>query len=498
MAIVLGPVLGFRGGNEAVWQVGALVVTDGGEPSRLQSQGKAVAGKQLAEHKGRTVWRFDFEVQRGEEDTPVLYEVEGKSFAFTVPAAGRTPRMAYTSCNGFSSLKLLKSIADKYALWKIMAQRHAAAPFHLLLMGGDQVYADEMWETVEPLKRWNELPADKGNKAPFSAAMAAKVRDFYFDLYCRRWSQPELRDMLASVPTLMMWDDHDIFDGWGSYPPERQTCPVFDGIFALAREHFRLFQRQEDAGSLAAAALFPERGFTVGHRLGDLALLTLDMRSERTGEQVLSRDHWNAIYAWMDGLTGKSQCRHLVVMTSIPVLYPGFDMIEQALGILPGQQEIEDDLRDHWRSRPHKEERLRLLHRLLAFSEREKTRVTLVSGDVHVAALGILESTRSRDGNANVINQLIASGIVHPGPPGLLLFALEKLFSPVEEIDRGITAEMACMPGTRRRFLGGRNWLSLCPDPPPHSDQGRLWAEWTVEGEDHPYTKVIHAVEETP
>lgn len=24
-----------------------------------------------------------------------------------------------------------------------------------------------------------------------------------------------------------MWDDHDIWDGWGSYPEPIQACPVF-------------------------------------------------------------------------------------------------------------------------------------------------------------------------------------------------------------------------------------------------------------------------------
>jgi hypothetical protein len=43
---------------------------------------------------------------------------------------------------------------------------------------------------------------------------------------------------------LMMWDDHDIFDGWGSYPEEQQNSPVYRDIWEQAREHFRLFQLQ--------------------------------------------------------------------------------------------------------------------------------------------------------------------------------------------------------------------------------------------------------------
>ncbi|MCB2070589.1 MAG: hypothetical protein KDF67_13685, partial [Ottowia sp.] len=65
-------------------------------------------------------------------------------------------------------------------------------------------------------------------------------------------------------------------------------------------------------------------------------------------------------------------------------------------------------------SRPNLAERLRLIHRLLDASA-SGTRITVLSGDVHVAALGVIESDR-RDvpANANVINQLTSSGIEHP------------------------------------------------------------------------------------
>ena len=93
------------------------------------------------------------------------------------------------------------------------------------------------------------------------------------------------------------------------------------------------------------------------------------------------------------------------------------------------QQALEDDLKDHWHSRSHKVERLRLIHRLLQFAEKKETRVTLLSGDVHVGAVGVIESQRagSMNNHANVIHQLTSSGIVHPAPPPLLSYALQFL-----------------------------------------------------------------------
>jgi hypothetical protein len=85
---------------------------------------------------------------------------------------------------------------------------------------------------------------------------------------------------------------------------------------------------------------------------------------------------------------------------------------------------------------------------------------------VHVAALGYVQS--ARDGSANekpnVINQLISSAIVHPPPPGLIVYAMEKVMADnVEEVDRGITARMMKFPFSAQHFIAKRNWLRLYP-----------------------------------
>jgi hypothetical protein len=178
-------------------------------------------------------------------------------------------------------------------------------------------------------------------------------------------------------------------------------------------------------------------------------------------------------------------------MSSIPVVHADFNTLETMLGIIPGQQELEDDLRDHWQSQPHRAERIRLIHRLLDFAVAKKCRVTLLSGDVHVAALGTIESTlHGVQGNAHVINQLTSSAIVHPAPNGTALFFLNQVAGNVEVIERGINAQLVEFPTTRHCFIGGRNWLSLEPD---QDGLRRYWANWRVEGEKYPYTKVIHA-----
>ena len=90
------------------------------------------------------------------------------------------------------------------------------------------------------------------------------------------------------------------------------------------------------------------------------------------------------------------------------------------LAWVPGDQDLEDVVRDHWQSPGHRKERLRLIHRLLDLMASKKIRVTILSGDVHVACLGAIESERlgRRGQRAQVINQLTSAGILIRASPG--------------------------------------------------------------------------------
>lgn len=501
MKIVMGPLLGFRGQTAAedqryYWKVCILVVVeDDNKPLLLNYAIQDVATTKsdaiiLKEHGKYRVWRFDLSLEQTDSEQRVDYNINGGvSYSFLIPAKGLTPRLAYASCSGFSSLQAMKKVKDQYAMWDQLTRKHAEVGFHLLLMGGDQLYADVIWEVVPEIKEWAEKRFAERLEAKFTKEMEVNVENFYFATYCQRWSQPPIARALAQIPTLMMWDDHDIFDGWGSYPIEQQNCHVYKGIFKHASEHFSLFQLQADSEHMPTSVLPDQDCFTYAYKVGNLAIVALDMRSERTLERVMSEKTWQAFLKWAHAIDG---CKHLILMSSIPVVYPNFNMFESVLGWLPGQQELEDDLKDHWLSRSHQTERLRLIHRLFELCKTKSCRVTILSGDVHVAALGIIQSHRegAANCNAHVINQLISSGIVHTPPPGALLYFMEKVIGgTVEDIDRGITAQMIKFPGSSNRFIGARNWLSLVTD-----EQSRIWAEWHVEGEAETFSKVIHPV----
>lgn len=496
MPLRLGPILQFRGNTDG-YLVSALVVLDAQDDMPDVEVEGAVASAPIAvadipfDTPTMRAWRIEFQVAAAAQQ--VRYRIAGESGSFIAPAPGETPRIAYGSCNGYSDQKLMKAGDDHYERWRHLGGTHEKQGYHLMLLGGDQVYSDAMWKKVPELVDWLEKPAEKRFKSAFTVAMAKKLDQYFCGMYVERWKTPEIAAVLRSIPTIMMWDDHDIMDGWGSYPDKQHNSDVYQGIFKIASRYFNLFQLQCKVGEAHPAAIPGADGFHLGFReLGKLSLLIPDLRSERKPqpEQVISPPSWNAIYAWMEA-SPTAEKGHLLLMSSIPIAYLNLGAIERLLGVLPGQQELEDDLRDHWSSPAHVQERKRLVHRLFSHAKDKNCRITILSGDVHVGALSVLESARDASARRgeSVINQLISTGIVHPPPPGLVRYVLETNASSVEVVDQGITAAMQPLAGRNHYLIGARNWLAIEPD-----DQSRLWCNWHVEDTETPMTKVIHPV----
>jgi PhoD-like phosphatase len=79
----------------------------------------------------------------------------------------------------------------------------------VLLLLGDQVYADE---TSAATQEWIAARRDT-SKAP-----GTQVADYeeYTRLYDESWGDPEVRWLLSTVPSCMIFDDHDVVDDWNT------------------------------------------------------------------------------------------------------------------------------------------------------------------------------------------------------------------------------------------------------------------------------------------
>ena len=168
---------------------------------------------------------------------------------------------------------------------------------------------------------------------------------------------------------------------------------------------------------------------------------------------------------------GSKNGNRLFLMSSVPLLGPRLSWIESFIGVVPYFRRYEDDLRDQWQSRTHREEWRRFLLMLERTVAEKGGDVTVLSGEIHLATRGEMPFA---DGGC--LRQLVASGIAHDPPPRLYARALGWLARLGEDPLQGRPIRMKPLPGQRRIYAAERNYLVL-------ERQGQRWtASWELEG----------------
>lgn len=213
-----------------------------------------------------------------------------------------------------------------------------------ILFLGDQVYADEPSETMKKF-----IDARRGLDEPPGAELA----DFeeYCQVYRLAWSDPANRWMLSTVPSMMIFDDHDIRDDWntsyewkveinklpwwhhrivgglGSYWVYQHAGNLSIADRATDPLYAALLGADGDAGDLLdefaeLADKDPERNRWSYHRdIGKVRLVVLDSRAGRVLEPGVRKVLDDTEWAWFDGLA-QGGIDHLLIGTSLPYLLP--------------------------------------------------------------------------------------------------------------------------------------------------------------------------------
>jgi hypothetical protein len=125
----------------------------------------------------------------------------------------RPIRIAFGSCRyGRASAKLADRHFDPDSLacyGRMLAAQDDGTWPDALLMLGDQVYADETSVATQRRIR-AKRDITKGSKD--------QVADFeeYTWLYLESWTDPDVRWLLSTIPSSMIFDDHDVRDDWNT------------------------------------------------------------------------------------------------------------------------------------------------------------------------------------------------------------------------------------------------------------------------------------------
>ena len=459
----VGPVLFLDDVESGRLRLSALFITaKGAEPPPIEVATGAIRAVSLTDHEHATVWRVRFSLPA---DRPSAYGWNGGSYEVAGDLTGDL-RLAYVSCNGEEAGDMEREGSERNAMWARLREEHRSRPFALMLHGGDQVYADEVTHGHELSHDWpDRLPRDPSGAA--LADLRRHLREGFFERYAALYAAPELAWLAARVPSLMQWDDHDICDGWGSLRRSRTCSPVGRTLFSVARENFLIFQQAATEDDLPGRFADPSGrhlGWSV-HAPG-LRVLAPDLRSERTRRDIMGPGGW----ATMEAEAGREARGHTLLMSSVPLLGPRLSLLEALMVAVPRMQKYEDDLRDQWQSRAHRDEWRRMLRLAGDIARRDGHDLTAISGEIHLATRAVMEL-----GEGLQIQQLVASGIAHRAPPKGWARFLGALASLGESPLPGHPIRIEPLPGQRSRYVAERNFLLL------ERVSGKWSARWELE-----------------
>ena len=343
------------------------------------------------------------------------------------------------------------------ALWaysRRLQQADEPWPDCLLLLG-DQVYADEVSpDTAEFIQGRVDEAATQGRT---DAPPPAEVANFeeYTRLHRESWSDPDIRWLLATVPSTMVWDDHDVHDDWNiseAWVADMRTLPWWEDRILGAFMAYWVYQHignlapselgdeplleevyaDDDAGPrLRRFARAADRDTTSSrfafHRdFGRTRLIVIDTRAARVltpGQRdIVDADEWRWI---VDHARGDFD--HLILASTVPAfLAEGIHHIEAwneavcdgAWGKVAAR--VGERLRrefdfDHW---PAFQRSFRTIVALI--SERAQAQepgaaapatILILGGDVHTAY--VAEATVG-DGQRSRVYQLVCSPFRKP------------------------------------------------------------------------------------
>lgn len=233
--------------------------------------------------------------------------------------------------------------------------------------------------------------------------------------------------------------------------------PVFQGVGSVAYKYYMLFQHhtppageaQEDPSWVIGRTpgqYVGQRSRSVYARLGkNVGFLGVDARMERTRYQINHPETYDDIFHRLEQEVdaSKGEIKHVVILLGVPIAYPRLVWLETILsspifgflaflnrrfGIASGlfnrfdnEADLLDDLDDHYCSRHHKKERNDLIRRFQQLSKSRNVRITFLSGDVHLAAIGRFYSLPrfniAPENDHRYMVNVISSAITNKPPP---------------------------------------------------------------------------------
>ncbi|WPU09123.1 alkaline phosphatase D family protein [Pseudarthrobacter oxydans] len=353
---------------------------------------------------------------------------------------------------------------------------------------GDQVYADLTSEQMQEfIKARRDIEAPPGEEL--------KDYEEYAHLYHLAWSDPANRWLLSTLPSAMIFDDHDIRDDWNSSRSWREAMQAtawWQGRIVAGLASYWVYQHlgnlspQERAADVIWQKITSRRGdgepdisaeldsfaeradqdpetyrWSYCRDFGDTRLLVVDSRAARNLDPDRRALLDDAEMDWLDARM-RGGFRHLLVATSLPFLLPmGLHHLEAwdeavsegAWGRLPAR--VGEKLRqavdlEHWGAFQDSFRRMAAMAAEVAEGTRGPApeTVTFLSGDVHFSYVSEVE----RSSGSRII-QAVCSPIRNPLPRLMRSFGAVMSYGLAAPIG-ALAARSARVPDPPFRWSG--------------------------------------------
>ncbi len=373
---------------------------------------------------------------------------------------------------------------EGHAVWADIPQivdRQSNKNVRFALLGGDQVYADEWQDAI--------LKAQSDEE---------RMR-LYLSVYRRFWSNIHYRRVMCALPAVMIWDDHDITDGWGSrvdsFEGETDAFkPEWRNLFEAAFRSFSLMQASRNPAPLAAN---PRDGLDFAFRIGQWGFIFLDLRTNRNlrRKQLLTPGQGSRIRAWVEA--NKQDLEALFVVSPV-VFSHGSPVVEDlTLKAWPwvmkavdwiaawgkwgkGLQtkfgkslgDISDDIKDSWGCAENGAQTDEMLDFLFGLQndQQHPVSVVILSGDIHTSGYATIYSSDPRHGERSSIPQITSSSISYT-PFNWLLEAIYRYASKAvtlgsrgaytSQISHHFTSRSVAVLSLRRGHAPGEHQLKV-------------------------------------
>lgn len=333
---------------------------------------------------------------------------------------------------------------EGHAVWADLPQIIARASnekVRLALLVGDQMYADD-WEK-KVLAEQNE----------------PKRLAHYVEAYRKYWGNIHYRRVMCSLPAVMMWDDHDITDGWGSRTAQFVSAtsskfkPEWNNLFDAAFKSFAVMQASRNPQILAED---PKDGLDFCFRIGKWGFAFLDLRTNRNLRlnRLHTDEQFDRVTKWV---RENQKGIHTLFVISPVVFSHGSPVVEDmTLSAWPwvmrfvawlanlgkwgkGVQtrfdkslgDISDDIKDSWGSEENAEQTDRLLDFLFDIQNApldERVGVVILSGDIHTSGYANIYSADQSHAGRSSIAHITSSSIAYT-PFNWLLEAIYRYAS---------------------------------------------------------------------